>query len=379
MTEESVSTELPLFARVNEINSSYSNFIDIFGIDTSADVNDTIKKLTRLQFIYHPDKCSESKRYTTEQINKCEVISKKINEITKKLRDENNYDFLKQLSPPQTIISVKESLNDVTDTANLEQTRKFYMNLLNQPEILHLATRILLALKQKYSSVDETSFSHVLESVAKNITLSIFDDKYPIDSLKEQILAFIKKSELLPNRKYKLHDIIDLAGYDRKNLGHDYCVAINILFTLMQKVFGCYHVEPAPTFGISSFYKHKDRCMDPSYSPEPTKGSGLLFKNTRNISHTNNTIFTNLQQLLVVDGLKKGIHIPSFTDDEDDVATEAEGGSKSRRRHRRHRKPVRKTRRGRGRGRGRGRTRKSKTKRQIRARKYKKNTYKRCM
>jgi len=385
MTEESVSTELPLFARVDEINSPYSNFIDIFGIDTSADVNTTIRKLTRLQLTYHTDKCSESRGYNAEQVNKCEVISRKITEIIEILRHDNNYDFLKQSSPPppppekppQTK-SVKESLNDVTDTANLEQTRKFYMNLLNQPEILHLATRILLALKQKYSSVDETSFSHVLESVAKNITLSFFDDKYPIDSLKEQILAFIKKSELLPNRKYILHDIIDLAGYDRKNLGHDYCVALNIFFTLMQKVFGCYHVEPAPTFGISSFYKHKDRCMDPSYSPEPTKGSGLLFKNTRNISHTNNTIFTNLQQLLVVDGLKKGIHIPSFTDDEDDVATEAEGGSKSRRRHRRHRKPVRKTRRGRGRGRSRGRTRKSKTKRQIRARKHKKNTYKRC-
>jgi len=54
------------------------------------------------------------------------------------------------------------------------------------------------------------------------------------------------------------------------------------------------------------------------------------------------------------------------------------GGSKSRRRHRRHRKPVRKTRRGRGRGRGRTHKSKSKSKRQIRARKYKKNTYKRC-
>jgi hypothetical protein len=378
MTEESVSTELPLFARVNEINSSYYNFIDIFGIDTSADVNDTIKKLMRLQFIYHPDKCSESNRYTTEQVNKCEVISRKITKIIEILKRDNNYDFLKQLSPPQTIISVKESLNDVTDTANLEQTRKFYMNLLNQPEILHLATRILLALKQKYSSVDETSFSHVLESVAKNITLSFFDDKYPIDSLKEQILAFIKKSELLPNRKYKLHDIIDLAGYDRKNLGHDYCVALNIFFNLMRKVFGFYSPEPEPTFGISSFYKHKDRCMDPSYSPEPTKGSDLSFKNTR-VSELFK--FKKLQNELNIDKIKESIHIPIFTHVAVDVddATEAEGGSKSRRRHRRHRKPVRKTRRGRGRGRGRGRTRKSKSKRQIRARKYKKNTYKRCM
>ena len=62
------------------------------------------------------------------------------------------------------------------------------------------------------------------------------------------------------------------------------------------------------------------------------------------------------------------------------------GGSKSRhiRRHKHnrksHRKHPRKTRRGRGRGRGRGRTHKSKSKskRQILARKYKKNTYKRC-
>ncbi len=61
-----------------------------------------------------------------------------------------------------------------------------------------------------------------------------------------------------------------------------------------------------------------------------------------------------------------------------DTFSEVMGGSKSRRRHRRHRKPVRKTRRGRGRGRGRTHKSKSKSKRQIRARKYKKNTYKRC-
>jgi hypothetical protein len=54
------------------------------------------------------------------------------------------------------------------------------------------------------------------------------------------------------------------------------------------------------------------------------------------------------------------------------------GGSKSRHTHRRHHKHARKTRRGRGRGRGRTHKSKSKSKRQIRARKYKKNTYKRC-
>jgi hypothetical protein len=60
------------------------------------------------------------------------------------------------------------------------------------------------------------------------------------------------------------------------------------------------------------------------------------------------------------------------------------GGSKSRhiRRHKHnrksHRKHPRKTRRGRGRGRGRTHKSKSKSKRQILARKYKKNTYKRC-
>lgn len=59
---------------------------------------------------------------------------------------------------------------------------------------------------------------------------------------------------------------------------------------------------------------------------------------------------------------------------------EVMGGSKSRRRHHRHRKPARKTHRRRGHGHGRGCTHKSKSKskRQIRARKYKKNTYKRC-
>lgn len=370
MAEESVSKELPLFARVDEINNPHSNFIEIFGINTSAEVRTTIKNLQKLLHTYHTDKCSERYGYTAKQVNKCEVISRKITEITQTLSKDNNYDFLKPTK------SVKESLKDVTDTTNSEQTRKFYVNLLNQPEILGLATRILSALMDKYpSSVNGHShFWNALESVAKNITLSFFDDDYPFDSLINQILEFIEKSELLPNGKYRLHDIIDLAGYDRQKLGDDYCVALNIFFNLMQKVFGFYSPEPAPTFGISSFYKHKDRCMDPLYSPEPTKGTSLLFKNTR----VNEVFkFKNLQNELngfIINELKGSIHIPSFTDAEDDVAAEAEGGSKSRRRHRRHRKPVRKTRR----GRGRGRTRKSKSKRQIRARKYKKNTYKRC-
>ena len=368
--------EMPLLDRIDDINNPHSNFIEIFGINTSDGTSDgvkaTIRNLHRLLLTYHPDYCSELKGYTTEEREKCVVISQKIIKIMERLQNDNNYDFLKQLSLPQTK-SVKDSLEDVTDPPNSEKKRKFYVNLLNQQKILDLARQILTALKVKYSSFDftDTSFQSILETIAKNITLSFFDDTYHLDSLREQILAFIEKSEELSNGKYKLHDIIDFLGNDRKKLGHDYCVALNIFYNLMIKVFGYDSVEPAPTFGFSSFYKHKDRCMDPSYSPEPTKGSGLSFKNTR-VSELFK--FKKLQNELNIDELKESIHIPSFTDAEDELAAEAEGGSKSRRRHRR--KPARKTRR--------GRTRKSKSKsktkthrhrRHSRIRKHKKNTY----
>lgn len=386
MTEESAPPKLPLFDRIEDINNPSSNFIEIFGIDTRSDVDVTLKNLRNLQMLYHSDKCRQN-GFSDDDVDKCYIISQKITKIRDTLKATKSYDFLKQLSSPPTqikpvsksLVELSQDITDITDVNDQIQQITFHINLLNQLKILQLAYEIYKALASKYTQIShsyETFFQRALESVAKNITLSFFDDNYDVESLKRQIIDFINKSKRLPNGKYELHDIIDFAGNDRTELGDDYCVALNIFFNLMPK-------QSSSPFGFSSFYKHKDRCVDASYSPEPTKGSGLTFKNTRNISSPETEKFKNLQSSLSIAKISytRPRSIPTYTDaynlfksQGEGASVSTEGGSKSRRRHRRHRKPMRKTRR----GRGRGHTRKSKSKRQIRARKYKKNTYKRC-
>lgn len=354
MTEESASPKLPLFDKIEDINNPSSNFIDIFGIDTTASVKDTLKHLTTLQFLYHTDKCGESKGYTTEEVEKCKTIIQKINEIKEKLAANRSYDFLTSSLPPTQIKPVNKSLvellQDITDVNDSVQQINFHTNLLKQQKILKLAYEIYKALASKYKQIFhsyETFFQRALESVAKNITLSFFDDDYDVESLKRQIIDFINKSQQLPNGKYELHDIIDFAGNDRTKLGDDYCVALNIFFNLMPK-------QSSSPLGFSSFYRHKDRCVDASYSPEPTKGSGSTFKNTRNISSPETEKFKNLQSSLSIAKMSytQPRSIPTYTDTDNlfknqgesasashDPGVSTEGGSKSRR------KPARKTRR----------------------------------
>lgn len=371
--------EMPLLDRIDDINNPHSNFIEIFGINIK-DVDAIRKKLIRMLRVYHTDKCSVSNGFDANVVENCAKISKKLTEIIAKLDSDGNLDFL--TPKPSQIISIENSLINVTAVSDTKQQRIFYTNLLNTPKILELARHILTALKEKYPDIDSKKinifFTNVLESVAKNITLSFFDDNYDTGSLQTQILAFIEKSELA-NGKYKLHDIIDFLGNDRENLGNDYCVALNIFYNLMKKVFGFFSVESAPTFGFSSFYKHQDRCIDnTSYSPQPKKGSALTFKTTRSIIDTQTSKFKKLQDELNLAVLQdeNPIFIPDFVEGEEGNVnvSEGEGGFKSRRRHRR--KPARKTRRGRGRkSKSKSKSKTHRRRRHSRIRKHKKNTY----
>jgi hypothetical protein len=206
-------------------------------------------------------------------------------------------------------------------------------------------------------------------SIAINVTLSFFNEDYDFDSLQQQILAFIEKSEMVDDTTYKLHDIIDLQGFDRQELGNDYCLALNIFYSFMSTFFRDKIKVPSSFFSkaSSSFYTHKEKCINPSYSPEPAKGSKEVTTTRRgDIFSKKNKNFTEFQKglntalLLDYNNFKDKVHVtPSdnvFTTTQKQAHEEqaregetneslslvpyvASGGSKSRR------KPARKTRR----------------------------------
>jgi preprotein translocase subunit Sec63 len=139
MTEESAPPKLPLFDKIEDINNPSSNFIDIFGIDTTASVKDTLKNLTKLQLLYHTDKCSESNGYTTEEVQKCETIFKKITEIKETFNATQSYDFLRSSLPPtqikpvsKSLVELSQDITDITDVNDQIQQITFHINLLKQ-------------------------------------------------------------------------------------------------------------------------------------------------------------------------------------------------------------------------------------------------------
>jgi hypothetical protein len=405
MTEESAPPKLPLFSRVEDINNPSSNFIEIFGIDTKASVNATLNHLKNLQLLYHTDKCRQ-RGYTDEEVQKCEDIFKKITEIKKTLTKDQSYHFLKQLSSPPTYtldLSILDSDKIPSDN------KDFITALLVHPKILSLSLLVFEALKQKYPGIfndvynKSYYFNMIVDSIAVNVTLSFFNYNYDIDSLRQQIHEFIEKSEMVDDRTYKLHDIIDLQGFDRQKLGNDYCLALNIFYSFMSTFFRDKIKVPSNFFSkaSSSFYTHKEKCINRSYSPKPAKGSKEVTTTRGDDFSKKNKHFTEFQKRLKTDlfldykNFKNKVHVtPSdnfFTTTEEQAPEEQApeepaydnetdeslslvpyvgiAGSKSRRRHRRH---ARKTRR------GRGRKSKSKTnrhRRHSRVRKHKKNTY----
>jgi hypothetical protein len=401
MTEESAPPKLPLFSRVDEINSPYSNFIEIFGIDTSSDVNATLKNLLKLQMLYHPDKCIQP-GFSDDDVDKCAIISQKITEIRDTLNNTQNYEFLKQLSSPPTYTLDLSILDSDTIPSD---NKDFITALLVHPKILSLSHSVFEALKQKYPSIFNNEykksyyFNMIVASIAINVTLSFFNDDYDFDSLQQQILAFIEKSEMVYDTTYKLHDIIDLQGFDRQKLGNDYCLALNIFYSFMSTFFRDKIKVPSNFFSkaSSSFYTHKEKCINTSYSPKPAKGSKEV--TTTRGGDKKNKNFTEFQKRLKTElflnynNFKDKVHVtPSdnvFTtteeqapeeqahDDETNVSLSlvpyvASAGSRSRR------KPSHKTRRGRTRkSKSKSKTKTYRRKRHSRLRKHKKYTSRR--
>ena len=415
----------PLFERLSEIEkpNAFTDFSEIFGINTKNTLKEEIKKLNKLNMTYHTDKCSKEYNYSDSQVEKCNVISKKIQEIVKKLTTDGNFDSVLRLPLPESVYNLDlDLLSKKIPDINVD--KEFYTALLTYDKILSLAFSVFIALQQKFSDLPfsqdsqdnkEYYLNTLVTIIASNITLSFFEDDYDFDALLQQILSFIEKIEVVDDTTYKLHDIIDLQGKDRDKLGNDYCIALSIFYKVMKTFFDTKIKEPSNFLEKvkSSFYTHKQKCTENiSYSPEPSQGkfvkstrvfpSDKLPKNFDDCQLELNRNFLGLESIdSALKAFREKLYITPYYkmfkdtnfspttsphpgpvpsqpyNDGDElplVPYVASGGSKSRRRHRRNRKskPMRKTRR------IRGRTRKSKSKRQIRARKHKKNTYKRC-
>jgi hypothetical protein len=399
----SSGNESSLLAKADEISAlPIYRLTTIFDINTSDPIKTTLKKLLLLQDKYHPDK-SEQRGLNTTEKEACYKIFRRVNELKKQISDDNSYTSL--IPPPTYTLDLSILDSDKIPSGN----KDFTTALLVHPKILSLSLSVFEALKKKYPSIfndvyhKSYYFNMIVASIAINVTLSFFNNDYDIDSLQQQILAFIEKSEMVDDTTYKLHDIIDLQGFDRQQLGNDYCLALNIFYSFMSTFFRDKIKVPSNFFSkaSSSFYTHKEKCINPSYSPKPAKGSKEVTTTRGGDFSKKNKNFIEFQKILKTElfldynNFKDKVHVtPSdnfFTTTEeqapeeqapreqadDDETSEslslvpyvASAGSKSRRRHRRH---ARKTRR------GRGRKSKSKTnrhRRHSRVRKHKKNTY----
>ena len=358
----SSGNEWSLLAKADEISAlPIYRLTTIFDINTSDPIKNTLKKLLLLQDKYHPDK-SEQRGLNTTEKEAYNKIFRRVTELKKQISDDNSYASL--IPPPTYTLDLSILDNDEIPSDN----KDFTTALLVHPKILSLSLSVFKALKQKYPGIFDNVyyksyyFNMIVASIAINVTLSFFNDKYDIVSLQKQILDFIEKSEMVDDSTYKLHDIIDLQGFDRQQLGNDYCLALNIFYSFMSTFFRDKIKVPSNFFSkaSSSFYTHKEKCINPSYSPKPAKGSNEV-TTTRDDFSKKNKNFTEFQKILKTELFEEQAHDDETNESLSLVPYVASAGSKSRRRHRHRRKPARKTRR--------GRTRKSKTKSKTHRRK----------
>lgn len=338
----------------------YKNNKNLFGIDEIDDLHRQERKLVHLQRNYAPDLCSEQFFVPSDDVEKCDIITRAITSIKDSLKfvkDSNEVlynDLLDTRGVSDLVNDIRtgnikrysELIAKYTTGADTPENIDFAViilaTILSDPRITRLSEAIIATFNTKnilpdnMPNVVTLSITIILTGV---LPVSIFmDDNFV--NLQHQVLKFIENivvKSTSDGLKYELHDIIDLQGFRRTELRDDYCIALNLFYKLMIKLFEFNKLTFSRPF--SSLKTHQERCEAPGYAPKKSSVKHEFKKFS-----SDQTKFQSLLQKLHEDKefYDRVLHYTPPPAPPLLQITWGEGGSKSRRTRRRKRRHNRK-------------------------------------